>query len=126
MIKRGRERSLSFARPNVMVSPFRSNFARKPLSGSVVTNKRGGLSDIFSCCIPLGASTVASDEASTGVGETGAGGLPGASIIVASKDPRIGIGETGTGGLPGGSIIVASVNPRTGVGETLAGNATGG
>src|SRR6516225_9431944 len=106
-----------------MVSPVRSNVAWKPLSGSVVTNKRGGLSAAFLCCIPPGAITVALAVSSTGIGETWAVGPPGGSIIVASRATSAGVGETVAGGLPGVSIIVASAIPCTC--GTLADNATG-
>src|SRR5579872_4815153 len=47
MIARGTNSILSFARPNVSESPTRSNSAWNPLSGSVVTLRRGGLRGLF-------------------------------------------------------------------------------
>src|SRR6266849_10542859 len=60
MIASGKQRLLSFALPSVSISPVSSNVARKPLSGSVVTNKRGGLSSAFLPLGELGVMMVAS------------------------------------------------------------------
>src|SRR5215472_13641547 len=94
MIASGRQMLLSFALPKVSVSPINSNVALKPLSGSVVTNKRGGLSNVFLRLDELGVMMVAS----LSIEISGAGWIGGISCPLgggASRSPTINPGGAG-------------------------------